>query len=145
MKVRAWICAVGAKAAFIAPGSLWEKRCCKSFNSRLRDELINGEALNTMREAQFLVVWWRNNCNTVRPHGSLGCRRPGTRGLPTSGSEDYAPRIDPDHSLGAGHGIDCGALLSADCPILNIVLQSFDSRTGGPFNQSAEGFPLTSL
>ncbi len=35
-KVRAWIGAVGAKTAFIAPGSPWENGYCESFNARFR-------------------------------------------------------------------------------------------------------------
>lgn len=35
-KVRAWIGAVGAKTAFIEPGSPWENGYCESFNARFR-------------------------------------------------------------------------------------------------------------
>ena len=35
-KVRAWIAAVGAKTAFIEPGSPWENGYCESFNARFR-------------------------------------------------------------------------------------------------------------
>jgi len=38
--VRAWIAAVGAKTAFIEPGSPWENGYVESFNARLRDELL---------------------------------------------------------------------------------------------------------
>lgn len=38
--VREWIAAVGAKAAYIEPGSPWENGYCESFNSKLRDELL---------------------------------------------------------------------------------------------------------
>jgi len=41
--VREWITAVGARTAFIEPGSPWENGYCESFNSKLRDELLNGE------------------------------------------------------------------------------------------------------
>ena len=40
---REWIAAVGAKTAFIEPGCPWENGYCESFNSKLRDELLNGE------------------------------------------------------------------------------------------------------
>jgi transposase InsO family protein len=40
--VREWIAAVGAKTAYIMPGSPWENGYCESFNSKLRDELLNG-------------------------------------------------------------------------------------------------------
>ena len=43
--VREWIAAVGAKTAYIMPGSPWENGYCESFNSKLRDELLNGEDL----------------------------------------------------------------------------------------------------
>jgi transposase InsO family protein len=71
-KVRAWIGAVGAKTAFIAPGSPWENGYCESFNARLRDELLNGEVFTTLREAQILIERWRRHYNTVRPHSALG-------------------------------------------------------------------------
>ena len=41
--VRDWIAAVGAKTAYIEPGSPWENGYCESFNGRMRDELLNGE------------------------------------------------------------------------------------------------------
>ena len=54
-KVRAWIGAVGAKTAFITPGSPWENSYCESCNARFRDELLNGEVFYTLREAQILI------------------------------------------------------------------------------------------
>jgi len=47
-----WIAAVGAKTAYIAPGSPWENGFIESFNARLRDELLNGEIFYTLREAR---------------------------------------------------------------------------------------------
>ena len=38
--VRYWIAAVGARTAFIEPGSPWENGYIESFNARLRDELL---------------------------------------------------------------------------------------------------------
>ncbi|WP_274789758.1 IS3 family transposase [Roseovarius tolerans] len=75
-KVRAWIGAVGAKTAFIAPGSPWENGYCESFNARFRDELLNGEVFYSLREAQILIEKWRRHYNTVRPHSALGYRPP---------------------------------------------------------------------
>ena len=45
--VQEWIAAVGAKTAYIAPGSPWENGYVESFNARLRDELLNGEIFYT--------------------------------------------------------------------------------------------------
>ena len=75
-KVRNWVAAVGAKTAFIEPGSPWENGYCESFNARLRDELLNGEIFYSLREAQILIEQWRRHYNTVRPHSALGYRPP---------------------------------------------------------------------
>ncbi len=74
--VRRWIAAVGARTAFIEPGSPWENGYIESFNARLRDELLNGEIFYTLKEAQVLIESWRCHYNAIRPHGSLGYRPP---------------------------------------------------------------------
>ncbi len=85
--VRGWIGGVGAEAAFIEPGSPWENGYVESFNGKLRDELLNAEVFNTLREAQVLIERWRLHYNTERPHSSLGYRPPApdvvTPGAPT--------------------------------------------------------------
>ena len=75
-KVRDWIEAVGARTAFIEPGSPWENGYCESFNARFRNELLDGEIFYTLREAQILIERWRRHYNTVRPHSALGYRPP---------------------------------------------------------------------
>ena len=67
---------VGARTAFIEPGSPWENGYIESFNARLRHELLNGEIFYTLKEAQVLLESWRCHYNAVRPHGSLGYRPP---------------------------------------------------------------------
>ena len=74
--VQAWITAVGAKTAYIAPGSPWGNGYVDSFNARLRDELLDGEVFYSLREAQIIIESWRRHYNTVRPHASLGYRPP---------------------------------------------------------------------
>ncbi|MGA9251018.1 MAG: IS3 family transposase [Roseobacter sp.] len=74
--VRGWITAVGAKTAFIEPGSPWENGYCESFNGRMRDELLNGEVFYSLREAQIIIESWRKHYNTKRPHSALGYRSP---------------------------------------------------------------------
>jgi len=49
--LRDWIRAVGAKTAYIEPGSPWESGYCESFNGRMRDQLLNGEIFYSLREA----------------------------------------------------------------------------------------------
>jgi putative transposase len=74
--VQDWIAAVGAKTAYIEPGSPWENGYCESFNSKLRDELLNGEVFCTLQEARIIIESWRQHYNAVRPHSSLGYRPP---------------------------------------------------------------------
>ena len=75
--VQDWIAAVGAKTAYIAPGSPWENGFVESFNARLRDELLDGEVFYSLREAQIIIIEsWRRHYNTVRPHGSIGYKPP---------------------------------------------------------------------
>jgi putative transposase len=74
--VQQWIAAVGAKTAYITPGSPWENGFIESFNARLRDELLDGEIFYTLREAQIVIESWRRHYNAVRPHASIGYRAP---------------------------------------------------------------------
>ena len=74
--VQQWITAVAARAAYIAPGSPWENGYVESFNARLRDELLNGEILTSLREAQIVIESWRRHYNGVRPHAFLGYKPP---------------------------------------------------------------------
>ena len=73
---RNWLGAVGAKAAYIEPGSPWENGFIESFNARLRDELLNGEIFYSLAEAKTVIESWRRFYNTQRPHGSLGYKPP---------------------------------------------------------------------
>jgi transposase InsO family protein len=53
--VRDWITVVGAKTAYIAPGSPWENGYIESFNARRHDELLDGEIFYSLREARTVI------------------------------------------------------------------------------------------
>ncbi|KQS67492.1 integrase [Methylobacterium sp. Leaf361] len=74
--VQSWVTSVGAKTAYITPGSPWENGYVESFNAQIRNELLNGEIFYTLKEAQIMIEGWRRHYNTVRPHGALGYRPP---------------------------------------------------------------------
>ena len=74
--VKAWITELGARPAYIEPGSPWENGYVESFNGKFRDELLACEAFNTLAEARVLIEQWRKHYNTVRPHSALGYRPP---------------------------------------------------------------------
>ena len=52
--VRGWLGRIGVKTLYIEPGSPWENGYCESFNSKLRDELLECEQFSTLYEAQVL-------------------------------------------------------------------------------------------
>ena len=70
--VKEWLGNLGVNTAFIEPGSPWENGHVESFNSRLRDELLDGEIFYSLKEAQILIEGWRRHYNTIRPHSALG-------------------------------------------------------------------------
>ena len=90
--VRAWLGRVGVKTLFIEPGSPWENGYNESFNSKLRDEILNMEIFYTLKEAKVLIERWRHHFNTVRPHSSLGYR--------SSASDTVLPIIDGPANAG---------------------------------------------
>ncbi|PWS34300.1 IS3 family transposase [Falsiroseomonas bella] len=85
--VKGWIEGVGARTAYIEKASPWENGYVESFNGKLRDELLNGEVFNTLREAQVLIEGWRRHYNRVRPHSALGYRPPAPETVPLPGSQ----------------------------------------------------------
>ena len=48
----------------------------ESFNGELRNELLNGEYLYTLREAQVVIENWRQHYKRIRPYSALGYRPP---------------------------------------------------------------------
>ena len=79
--VRESIAVVGARTAFIEPGSPWENGYCESLNSNLRDELLNGELFYSLAEARIVIERCRQHYNTQRPHSSLGYKPPAPQAL----------------------------------------------------------------
>ena len=100
--VRSWIGGVGAKTAFIEPGSPWENGYGESFNGKLRDELLNAEVFHTLAEAKVLIEQWRRHYNPVRPHSSLGYRPPAPEvvapGLPRPPGNPSPTGSPPPHA-----------------------------------------------
>ena len=74
--VRGWLARRGAKTLYIAPGSPWENAYSETFNSRLRDELLDREVFETLKEAKVILEDHRLEYNHRRPHSSLGYRTP---------------------------------------------------------------------
>ena len=85
--LRHWLEWTDAKTLYIAPGAPWENGYAESFNSKVRDELLNAEEFTSLLEARVLGKEWQHDYNHVRPHSSLGCRTPAEFG-------ERCPRAD---------------------------------------------------
>ena len=88
-ELRKWLAQTGAKTLYIEPGSPWENGYCESFNSKLRDEFLNGEIFYSLKEVKVLAERWRVYYNTQRPHSSLGYRPPAPAAWQTEASQGY--------------------------------------------------------
>jgi putative transposase len=75
-EVKKFLHASGVETLYIEPGSPWENGYIESFNSRLRDELFNGEIFLHIDEVKYVVERWRMDYNHYRPHSSLSYMTP---------------------------------------------------------------------
>ena len=80
-RLREWLNNLGIITTYIEPGSPWENGYIESFNSRMRDEFLNGELFGNIYEAQVLTQRWVRYYNEVRPHSSLGGRPPAPQSM----------------------------------------------------------------
>jgi transposase InsO family protein len=87
LAIRAWMAGAGLGTLYIAPGAPWENGYAESFNSKVRDELLNAEEFGSLLEARVLAKEWKREYNHVRPHSALGYRTPAEYGA-------MAPRAD---------------------------------------------------
>ena len=74
--IRDWCTVNGSATVFIDPGSPWQNAWIESFNSRLRDEFLNGQLFDSLLEAQVLLADWCYEYNHLRLHSSLGYLTP---------------------------------------------------------------------
>ena len=89
--VRRWLEKFEIKNLFIEPGSPWENGYNESFNGKLRDELLNGEIFNNLKEAEILIEQWRKEYNGFRPHSALNYQPPAP--------SDVLPKVQRRHHL----------------------------------------------
>jgi putative transposase len=75
-RVREWLLQKQINTLYIKPGSPWQNARGESFNGRLRDECLNAEWFNNLREAKVIIESWREHYNEERPHSSLQYRTP---------------------------------------------------------------------
>ena len=110
-KLRNWLADVGTKTLYIEPGSPWENGYCESFNSKLRDEFLNGEIFYSLKEVQVLAERWRVYYNTVRPHSSLGYRPPAPAAQQRQANTGHG-KLESKERFPLSHTPDCGGISS---------------------------------
>ena len=75
-QVKKFLADSGVDTLYIEPGSPWENGYIESFNSKFRDELLNGELFLHINELRYVVERWRMDYNHYRPHSSLSYMTP---------------------------------------------------------------------
>ena len=95
--IHAWVSAAGLETLYIAPGAPWENGYAESFNSKVRDELLNAEEFASLLEAQVLGREWQRAYNHERPHSSLGYRTPAEFGATCPRADSAKPPPSRGH------------------------------------------------
>jgi transposase InsO family protein len=101
--IRAWMSGAGLETRSVDPGASGENGYAESFNSKVRDELLNAEEFGSLLEVRVLGKEWKQEYNHVRAHSSLGYRTPAEFGamVPRADSaalrrpEEPSVRVDP--------------------------------------------------
>ncbi|MDQ2664111.1 MAG: IS3 family transposase [Candidatus Eremiobacteraeota bacterium] len=75
-KLDDWSTEHGVTLLFIQPGKPTQNAFIESFNSRVRDELLNPNRFRTIFAVKDAAEVWRLGYNALHPHSSLGGKTP---------------------------------------------------------------------
>jgi transposase InsO family protein len=78
---------------YIEPGGPGPNAYVKSFNSKLRDELLDRELCTTILEAQVLAEQFRNFYNYDSPHSGIN------KQTPAAFAASYTNDVNPELAL----------------------------------------------
>jgi putative transposase len=87
----AWAIQHGVQLCFIRTGRPVENGFIESFNGWLRDECLNGEWFNSLRDARETLARWRDHYNCQRPHSALADGTPASLAGLYTAVEPFAP------------------------------------------------------
>ena len=71
-----WLHQTGVSALYVEPGSPWQNGYSESFNSKLRDEFLNVEEFESVRDARQMTAEFLRTYNEIRPHSALSYQTP---------------------------------------------------------------------
>ena len=97
--IRSWVGKAGLEVLYIEPGAPWENGYAESFNSKVRDELLNAEEFGSELEARVVGKDWKRSYNHERPHSSLGYLTPAEFGEMCPRADSAALRQPEDTSV----------------------------------------------
>lgn len=97
-----WAHEHGVHLEFIRPGKPTDNCFIESFNGRFRDECLDANLFTSLAEAKKVIEEWRQDYNTLRPHGSLGGMSPDEYRRSSKGEnlKDQSPNLSLGYSEG---------------------------------------------
>jgi putative transposase len=75
-RLKKWFEEQKCSTIYIEPGSPWENPYIESFNGKLRDECLNMNEFENIKQAREIISEWRCEYNEARPHSSLNYLTP---------------------------------------------------------------------
>jgi putative transposase len=96
-EIQEWLARACVRTLSIQKASPWENGYVESFNSRLRDELLDRELFLSLPEARVVLDQWRMDYTHRRPHGGLKWLTPAAF---VAGLDDTASGVVPAASRG---------------------------------------------
>ena len=102
-RVKRWLAAACVDTLYIQKASPWENGYVESFNSRLRDELLNRELFLCLDEARYVLDDWCRDYNQYRPHSSIDWQTPASYAASCQDMtvEEYSSAMHADPPAGA--------------------------------------------
>ena len=93
--IQRWLKRAEVNTLYIHKGSPWKNGYVKSFNGKLRDELLNRKLFLSPAEAKYVLDEWRLDYNHRRPHSALGWQTPAVFAANLKSKEDRADGTSP--------------------------------------------------
>jgi putative transposase len=106
--LRKWLAEAKVDALYIEPGAPWENGYAESFNSKLRDELLDREEFSSPLEARVLSANWREEYDQRRPHSRLGYQTPAAfaKSCPEARTLGLRPVVEGDAQKGGREAVN---------------------------------------
>lgn len=128
--LEAWAMQHDVQLCFIRPGRPVENGFIESFNGRMRDEGLNVEWFNSLRDTREELSRWRMHYNQRRPHSILADRTPASCSSPYAASGQRFSLNHRNRASGElGQGFASPAKNAALDPILHQPYRSGGARS----------------